>query len=167
MDSILSCWVVRQPPKDFALHFDVSSRLQTLEFRALLLQVVGWRNAGPADESRLDAVIAGYRTSATVRVLAVSVEGALAGILALDLVAPARAVIRHIVVDRRQRRHGLGRAMIEAAAGQWGLAELEAETDRDAVDFYRRCGFSVQSLGQKYPGSERFRCVLGGAGPAE
>jgi GNAT superfamily N-acetyltransferase len=167
MDNILSCWVVRPVPKDFALHFDVSSRLQTLEFRALLLQVVGWRNAGPADEARLDAVIASYRASATIQVLAVSMEGALAGILALDLVAPARAVIRHIVVDHHQRGHGLGRAMIEAAVGHWGLAELEAETAPDAVDFYRRCGFGVQSLGEKFPGSERFRCVLGGGQQAE
>lgn len=158
---------VRPVAKDFALHFDVSNRLQTLEFRALLLQVVGWRNAGAADEARLDAVIASYRASATTRVLAVSVEGACAGILALDRVAPARAVIRHIVVDRHQRGHGLGRAMIEAAAKHWGLAELEAETARDAVDFYRRCGFRVQSLGEKFPGSERFRCVLGGGQQAE
>ena len=33
-----------------------------------------------------------------------------------------------------------------------------AETDKDAVDFYRKLGFSVTSLGEKYPGVERFHC---------
>jgi hypothetical protein len=37
---------------------------------------------------------------------------------------------------------------------------LEAETDSDAVGFYRSCGFTVLSLGEVYPGVERFRCTL-------
>ena len=35
-----------------------------------------------------------------------------------------------------------------------------AETDRDAVDFYRSCGFTIESLGEKYPRIERFLCTL-------
>ena len=34
-----------------------------------------------------------------------------------------------------------------------------AETDEEAVDFYRSLGFVVHSLGEQYPGIERFRCV--------
>lgn len=34
-----------------------------------------------------------------------------------------------------------------------------AETDDEAVDFYRNIGFEVHSLGEKYPGVERFRCI--------
>lgn len=30
-----------------------------------------------------------------------------------------------------------------------------------AVDFYRGCGFRVRSLGERYPGAERFACDLG------
>lgn len=34
-----------------------------------------------------------------------------------------------------------------------------AETDEEAVNFYRSIGFEVYSLGEKYPGVERFRCI--------
>jgi len=35
---------------------------------------------------------------------------------------------------------------------------IVAETDHEAVDFYRRYGFFITSLGEKYPGVERFLC---------
>ena len=38
------------------------------------------------------------------------------------------------------------------------LAELEAETDEDAVEFYRRCGFDVESIPEEGGRRRRFRC---------
>jgi ribosomal protein S18 acetylase RimI-like enzyme len=35
-----------------------------------------------------------------------------------------------------------------------------AETDEEAVEFYRNIGFSIQSLGEKYPGVDRFKCTF-------
>ena len=58
------------------------------------------------------------------------------------------------------RGTGLGRRLIEAAIGRAGPASVRLETDNDAVGFYRRCGFSVTSLGEKFPGIERFECRL-------
>ena len=40
------------------------------------------------------------------------------------------------------------------------LKYLVAETDADAIGFYQCCGFAVESLGELYPGVERFRCTL-------
>lgn len=40
------------------------------------------------------------------------------------------------------------------------LTYLEAETDDEAVEFYKRIGFQVRTLGEKYPGVERFHCYL-------
>lgn len=48
--------------------------------------------------------------------------------------------------------------MIEQVVQDEGLCELEAETDLEAVDFYRKCGFTVATLGEKYPGVQRFSC---------
>ncbi|MCC2686381.1 MAG: hypothetical protein K0R75_3280, partial [Paenibacillaceae bacterium] len=36
---------------------------------------------------------------------------------------------------------------------------LFAETDRDALRFYQKMGFTAHSLGEKYPGVERFKCL--------
>ena len=35
-----------------------------------------------------------------------------------------------------------------------------AETDKEAVIFYENYGFKITSLGEKYPGVERFQCIL-------
>jgi ribosomal protein S18 acetylase RimI-like enzyme len=58
------------------------------------------------------------------------------------------------------RRQGLARSLVYGACAQLDLRVLEAETDGDAVGFYRAAGFSVQSLGERYPGVERFGCRL-------
>lgn len=54
---------------------------------------------------------------------------------------------------------GIGRAMIAQTSARFGLSELAVETDTEAVEFYKRCRFEVQSLGEKYAGIERFYCV--------
>ncbi len=74
--------------------------------------------------------------------------------------AGPRMVIRDIAVEPEAQRAGVGRRMIEAAAEAVGAVEIVAETDDDAVECYRRCGFAVESLGDLWPsGFCRYRCV--------
>ncbi len=68
------------------------------------------------------------------------------------------AELLHIAVKASERRKGNGSQLVKLVIQAENLEELVAETDRDAVDFYRRCGFIAQSLGEKYPGVERFAC---------
>lgn len=72
----------------------------------------------------------------------------------------ASAEILHVAVDEHKRNCGIGQAMIDELLQLENLTELIAETDPDAVGFYRRYGFEIQSLGEKYPGVERFHCRL-------
>ena len=67
-------------------------------------------------------------------------------------------VIQAIAVASTLRGRGLGRRLLEEMSRVGEHAWIEAETDRDSVQFYRRCGFSITSLGEKFPGVERFRC---------
>lgn len=48
--------------------------------------------------------------------------------------------------------------MIKCVCEIHSLSYISAETDRDAVGFYRKYGFQITSLGEKYPGVERFKC---------
>lgn len=71
-----------------------------------------------------------------------------------------RVEVLHIATDPHWERQGVGAALVE-----WGRAEhpgdlIEAETDGDAVGFYRSIGFDIESLGQLSPGVERFRVLL-------
>lgn len=49
---------------------------------------------------------------------------------------------------------GLGSKLIESTK----INKMIAETDKDAVNFYKKKGFKITSLGEKYPGVERFKC---------
>lgn len=81
------------------------------------------------------------------------------GVMGIGHVGQGRAVIEHLAVAPEYRGQGLGRALVEQGGALLGLDEVEAETDSEAVGFYRACGFVVESLGEKYPGVERFRGV--------
>lgn len=67
--------------------------------------------------------------------------------------------IRHIAVSPEQRGKSIASGMIDAICQLYQPDRVVAETDRQAVEFYRNYGFSIASLGEKYPGVERFRCV--------
>ena len=70
------------------------------------------------------------------------------------------ATITSLAVLPGWRRQGFARALIFGACEHLGLHAIEAETDTDAIGFYRAIGFSVTSLGELQPGIERFRCRL-------
>lgn len=87
-------------------------------------------------------------------------KGDVDGVLGVRRTGPSAAEILHIAVAPSQRQKGIGRSMVEDLLAMEGLRDLVAETDSEAVGFYRRCGFIVRSLGEKYPGVERFLCTL-------
>lgn len=81
------------------------------------------------------------------------------GIIGIELLPDSRCEIRHIAVSEDSRRSGMGAEMMEETIRRHSPKEIFAETDRDAVAFYRKTGFHIKSLGEKYPGRERFYCA--------
>ena len=69
-----------------------------------------------------------------------------------------RCTIKHIAVVPESRGKGVGSGMIKFLLINNAIEQISAETDKEAVAFYRKFGFSVSSLGEKYPGVERFHC---------
>ncbi|MFC6617174.1 GNAT family N-acetyltransferase [Deinococcus radiophilus] len=84
-------------------------------------------------------------------------EAGLLGLIGLRPLSPGQAEITHMAVQPGTQRRGMGRQLLALAAAQ-GWTDLSAETDAQAVDFYRACGFAITSLGERYPGTERFLC---------
>jgi ribosomal protein S18 acetylase RimI-like enzyme len=69
-------------------------------------------------------------------------------------------IIEGIAVSSASRGRGHGRRLLsELRHALPRNVELRAETDAEVVGFYAACGFSTYSLGEVYPGVERFRCV--------
>ncbi|MEB2279736.1 GNAT family N-acetyltransferase [Lysinibacillus xylanilyticus] len=84
------------------------------------------------------------------------VEGEIFGCIGIEQVSLFECEIKHIAVLADQREKGIGSKMINYIANKY--SSIVAETDNEAVDFYRRYGFFITSLGEKYPGVERFLC---------
>ncbi|MCP8969479.1 GNAT family N-acetyltransferase [Ectobacillus ponti] len=80
------------------------------------------------------------------------------GCIGIELSGAGAAEICHLAVAPSCQRKGIAGNMIRRVCRLYHLQQLTAETDADAVGFYRSCGFAVSSLGEKYPGVERFFC---------
>ncbi|KAB7672251.1 GNAT family N-acetyltransferase [Bacillus sp. B1-b2] len=83
-------------------------------------------------------------------------QGEIIGCIGIEKIRFNECVIKHIAVSLEHRGKGIGSRMIEFLSEEFTL--ITAETDKDAIDFYRKYGFSITSLGEKYPGVERFLC---------
>ncbi|MGI8316289.1 GNAT family N-acetyltransferase [Halobacillus mangrovi] len=87
-------------------------------------------------------------------------EGILAGCIGIELSMNQKAVIQHIAVSQDYRKQWIGKRMVEFIREQYNIRELRAETDDDAVGFYEKLGFEMESLSEKYKGVTRYQCTL-------
>jgi ribosomal protein S18 acetylase RimI-like enzyme len=109
--------------------------------------------------AKLEIICERYRTEEARYLFGFQEEGHVIACLGFRLESLHQAVINCIAVAASHRRQGIGEALLQAVSTQFKLQSLVAETDMEAVGFYKRCGFDVTSLGEVYPGTERFRCV--------
>ena len=66
--------------------------------------------------------------------------------------------IRSIAVAPNWRNLGLASSLMTALAERMGADRIVAETDDDAVGFYRSCGFTVEAAAPRF-GRRRYWCV--------
>ena len=68
-------------------------------------------------------------------------------------------VLEYIAVAPGLRGDGIGRALVDALAGV--SEQVVAETDDDAVGFYRALDFDIgpAPLDPRWPGRRRYRCM--------
>jgi GNAT superfamily N-acetyltransferase len=130
----------------------LSNWLNDQAVQALLTEAVG----GPTP-AKLAAATARYATEPAWTLYGAVRDGVLLGLLGVERVTLRELVIHHTAVAPAARGAGVGRAMLTAICQP--ATRVSAETDRDAVGFYARCGFTPRSLGELYPGVERFACV--------
>ena len=83
------------------------------------------------------------------------------GILVLDKRTSDSEIIG-IAVSENCRHNGIGRYMIQQVMDLEQLEVVSAQTDDDAVVFYRRCGFTVETEIKEYPNGavNRYNCEL-------
>lgn len=74
-------------------------------------------------------------------------------------VLPDRVSIGGISVAQNARGQGIGGAMVAGLQRMYPPLPIEAETDDDAVEFYRRRGFAVSELAKEHDNC-RWVCIL-------
>lgn len=110
------------------------------------------------DEERIANEYELYRATDSLQLMGVVRSRALIGFVGLDE-QQEHTLIKHIAIKSEYRGLGYGRQLMVECALRYRMP-LIAETDQEAVDFYRRVGFQIESLGEKYPGVERYQCIL-------
>ncbi|GIP34398.1 N-acetyltransferase [Paenibacillus sp. J2TS4] len=113
------------------------------------------------DEDKLDKIVCLY-LSDSCRFFYTWNDGTEEGVQAIIGISVRAetqcAVILHIAVKEEMRGQGIGRRMIDEVISRHAVASIQAQTDQDSVAFYQSCGFTATSLGELYPGIERFLC---------
>ncbi|MCA0969004.1 GNAT family N-acetyltransferase [Halobacillus litoralis] len=108
--------------------------------------------------SKAEAALKRYITYPDQRLYAVRASNQTIGCVGIKIEKGGAVIIQHIAVRSSYRQQGIGKEMIDYLK-QGLFSAIQAETDNDAVHFYQKQGFQVTSLGEKYPGVERFLCV--------
>ncbi len=85
-------------------------------------------------------------------------ENKIIAILGLKYIDIGSYEILHIAVLPEFRGLGLGNKIIESIIKKKDIEKLIAETDDDAVLFYKKCGFEIRLLESDYKQSKRYLC---------
>lgn len=111
-------------------------------------------------EEKLKNLASTYEADPNIFVLSCADEERVIGLIVLRRNAVSAVEIVSIAVEPAYRGLGIGSKLIASAANSLTCDEISAETDEDAVGFYRSYGFEIVSLGEKYPGCTRYLCTL-------
>ena len=117
-------------------------------------------SAGEPTETAIEALIQSCIADVSPTLWVARRDGAPVGIVRLDSPNRTRCIITHIAVHPDWRGQGIGRTLIEFIRDDLRFEQVEAETDGDTVGFYKSCGFDIEPLGEKYPGVQRYKCVV-------
>ena len=107
------------------------------------------------------AEMEGYLADPAVRIHVCENDGIRAGMLVLKL-SGIDAEILGISVSEDRRGRGIGQYMVREVMKAGQLESLYAQTDDDAVEFYRKSGFDTEKTEVQYPNGTvvRYRCTL-------
>lgn len=112
------------------------------------------------DDVRISRELDCYLTDDSRGIYGEVIHNRLAGLIGIVSYSEEAVELKHIAIEPQYRGQGLGTKLIYEYIHSYHPSQISAETDQDAVGFYSKIGFEIHSLGEKYPGVERFNCIL-------
>ena len=98
----------------------------------------------------------------SVKIFACFEQDKILGIITISFIEKKKIEIIGIAVDASARGKGIGSYMINQVVNNYDLLSVYAETDNEAVGFYRNNGFRITEFSETY-GAEtvvRYKCEL-------
>lgn len=108
---------------------------------------------------KLSNIIDYYASKPNLKLLLLKFGKVLVGIVGIKLMRE-KVIIKHIAISPYYRKQGFGRKVIKMLPLKYKVRIIEAETDAEAVEFYRKTGFSIQEVKVKPNSTPRFLCTL-------
>ena len=102
-----------------------------------------------------------YLADSSVKVFVCANRSGKTGMIVLRS-SEAAAEIIGIAVAEKARRKGFGKQLIRRVMESENLETVKAQTDEEAIGFYRKCGFSEERIVMEYPDGPavRYNCFL-------
>jgi ribosomal protein S18 acetylase RimI-like enzyme len=107
----------------------------------------------------VDQVIESYKKDPDQEIMGYYLDKTLIGVAGYRINDNNTLELKHIAVDPEEQGLGYGRGIILEILDLKSPQAIVAVTDEDAINFYRSIGFTIESLGEKFPGVERFKCT--------
>ena len=98
----------------------------------------------------------------SVKIFACFEQEKILGVITVSFIEKKKIEVIGIAVDTSARGKGIGSYMINQVVNNYDLLSVYAETDNDAVGFYRNNGFRITEFSETY-GVEtvvRYKCEL-------
>lgn len=113
-----------------------------------------------ANDERIDNELKTYIDNDSRELVGSLKNDELVGLIGFISESTNEIELKHIAIKANYRGKGIGSEMINEFIKTKKNVRIKAETDKDTVGFYKKIGFSITSLGEKYPGVERFECIF-------
>ncbi len=123
------------------------------EVAELLFAAIG------GDRPRLATATRRYENNKAAHVIAATMNDELAGVAGYEI-HRNHVQLLHIATVESRRRCGIGHRLLTEIRSRRPDLALVAETDNESLGFYLAVGFTATSLGEKYPGVERYEVRL-------
>lgn len=106
---------------------------------------------------RLFSLAQRYQQDERTKVCAYLDDREYRGIIVFEI-ADRVATILHIAVKHEHRGNGIGSRLIHHLFDCFHVRKIIAETDDDAVDFYKKCEFSIADTMMKFD-TKKYICI--------
>ena len=113
-------------------------------------------------EEKFDKKIDLFLNDNSVKIFACLNQGKIIGVMVVSFIEEKKIEFIGIAVEVSARGRGVGSYLINRVVNNYGLLSVCAETDNDAVGFYRNNGFSITEFSETYSAETvvRYKCEL-------